>query len=110
MTDCKWCGLTHGPRCHAVVAIEYYPDGAVKRVEFVKPEPFLTASELAFRTQRGVSIDTAEYRGPSMSDLYGKSILAGNISCSEIKPDEITSDKLAAGPSINRSFGKSVLP
>jgi hypothetical protein len=35
---CRWCGAWHGPRCPTVQAIEYHPDGTVKRVEFVKPE------------------------------------------------------------------------
>lgn len=36
---CRWCGMIHGPRCYAVAAIEYHPDGTVKRVEFVPPQP-----------------------------------------------------------------------
>lgn len=36
---CGYCGVVHGPRCPYVQAIEYYPDGTVKRVEFVKPQP-----------------------------------------------------------------------
>lgn len=36
---CPWCGITHGPRCPSIQAIEYHPDGSIKRVEFVKPEP-----------------------------------------------------------------------
>lgn len=34
---CQWCGLIHGPRCPTVKAIEYHPDGTVKRVEFMTP-------------------------------------------------------------------------
>jgi len=34
---CKWCGVSHGPRCPSVAAIEYHPDGTVRRVEFVPP-------------------------------------------------------------------------
>jgi hypothetical protein len=37
--QCGWCGIIHGPRCPSVQAIEYHPDGTIKRVEFVKPEP-----------------------------------------------------------------------
>jgi hypothetical protein len=36
--QCGYCGMIHGPRCPSVQAIEYYPDGSVKRVEFVKYE------------------------------------------------------------------------
>jgi hypothetical protein len=32
---CRWCGLIHAsPMCPTVKAIEYHPDGTVKRVEF----------------------------------------------------------------------------
>lgn len=31
---CQWCGQIHGPQCPSVKALEYYPNGAVKRVEF----------------------------------------------------------------------------
>jgi hypothetical protein len=31
---CGWCGLYHGPTCPRVAAIEYHPNGLVKRVEF----------------------------------------------------------------------------
>lgn len=30
---CRWCGYTHSGVCPRVKAIEYFPDGAVKRVE-----------------------------------------------------------------------------
>lgn len=33
---CKHCGTIHGPLCPFVKAIEYHPDGAVKRIEFVE--------------------------------------------------------------------------
>lgn len=32
---CRWCGMHHGPRCPGVAAMEFHPDGTVKRVEFV---------------------------------------------------------------------------
>jgi hypothetical protein len=32
--QCRWCGRWHGPVCPRVQAIEYHPDGTVKRVEF----------------------------------------------------------------------------
>jgi len=31
---CQWCGLHHGVQCPSVKAIEYFPDGTIKRVEF----------------------------------------------------------------------------
>lgn len=39
--QCGYCGMIHGPRCPSVQAIEYYPDGTVKRVEFVRSEPII---------------------------------------------------------------------
>ena len=41
MNECRWCGLIHGPRCPSVKAIEYFPDGTVKRVEFMTPSDYL---------------------------------------------------------------------
>jgi hypothetical protein len=32
---CRFCGMYHGPLCPSVRAIEYHPDGTVKRVELV---------------------------------------------------------------------------
>jgi hypothetical protein len=37
--QCGYCGMVHGFRCPSVHAVEYYPDGTVKRVEFVKSQP-----------------------------------------------------------------------
>lgn len=36
---CAWCGRSHSGlgRCPEVKALEYYPDGAIKRVEFYTP-------------------------------------------------------------------------
>ncbi|HEU4635426.1 MAG TPA: hypothetical protein VFS41_04565 [Edaphobacter sp.] len=31
---CQWCGMIHNGTCPKVSAIEYHPNGAVKRVEF----------------------------------------------------------------------------
>jgi hypothetical protein len=33
--QCGWCGMIHGPTCPRIKAIEYYPNGTVKRVEFI---------------------------------------------------------------------------
>lgn len=36
ITNCRWCGMTHGIRCPSVKAIEYFGDGVtVKRIEFM---------------------------------------------------------------------------
>lgn len=34
LSECRWCGMTHGPQCPSVKAIDFFPDGTVKRVEF----------------------------------------------------------------------------
>lgn len=34
---CRWCGLYHGKKCPAVKAMEFHPDGSIKRVEFFAP-------------------------------------------------------------------------
>lgn len=31
---CTWCGCYHNTKCPLVKAIEYHPNGAIKRVEF----------------------------------------------------------------------------
>ena len=38
--SCQWCGMIHASTgvCPMVKALEYYPDGTLKRVEF-KPDP-----------------------------------------------------------------------
>lgn len=38
VATCQYCGAIHAGRCPAVAAIEYYPDGSVKRVEFLSPQ------------------------------------------------------------------------
>lgn len=32
--QCGHCGYIHGPICPRIKAIQYYPNGAVKRVEY----------------------------------------------------------------------------
>ena len=34
---CAFCGQLHSYRCPTVRAIEYHPDGSIKRVEFMTP-------------------------------------------------------------------------
>jgi len=36
---CQWCGTFHSTKCHLVKAVEFHPDGSVKRVEFYEPPP-----------------------------------------------------------------------
>lgn len=33
-TKCQWCGQIHMTVCFMVKALEYFPDGTIKRVEF----------------------------------------------------------------------------
>lgn len=42
--SCRWCGFFHGARCPQVAALEFSPDGTVKRVEFVAPQPMVSAA------------------------------------------------------------------
>lgn len=51
--QCGWCGIIHGPMCPRVKAIECYPDGTVKRVEFHENMP---------RLQRGPCREPTENR------------------------------------------------
>jgi hypothetical protein len=39
MQMCRWCGLMHGHVCPYVKALDFYPDGTVKRVEFFQETP-----------------------------------------------------------------------
>jgi hypothetical protein len=38
-TPCGHCGHYHGRLCPSVKAIEYYPDGGIKRVEYRDANP-----------------------------------------------------------------------
>ena len=47
MTPCPYCGTTHpSAKCYLVKAIEYFPDGQVKRVEFMTPRDLNVPSAL----------------------------------------------------------------
>lgn len=37
LETCQWCGCIHSGKCPQVKAIEYHPNGSVKRVEFFGP-------------------------------------------------------------------------
>ena len=43
---CAHCGgMDHGVNmCPRVAAVEYYPDGTTKRIEYVKPEPIVAGA------------------------------------------------------------------
>lgn len=34
MSSCKHCEMIHGGVCPKIKAIEYYPDGSIRRVEY----------------------------------------------------------------------------
>jgi hypothetical protein len=38
---CAHCGVYHSGRCPQVKAIEYYPNGNIKRIEFIGPGDYL---------------------------------------------------------------------
>ena len=60
VSSCQWCGSTHTGMCPTVKAIEYHPDGTMKRVEFktaadyppleMGPSPFWQAPNIALST------------------------------------------------------------
>lgn len=41
---CSHCGMLHVGPCLRIKAIEYYPNGTVKRVEYHAPQPVITAT------------------------------------------------------------------
>jgi len=43
---CRWCGLTHGYKCPIVRAMEFHPDGSLKRVEFVQPSDSMQSLQI----------------------------------------------------------------
>lgn len=55
LAQCQWCGIWHGPRCPQVQAVEYHPDGTVRRVEFIKPEPIDSTSRAVEAGKRSAS-------------------------------------------------------
>lgn len=44
-TTCRHCGQHHGPHCPLVKAVEYYPDGSLKRVEYIDAQPIQTVPQ-----------------------------------------------------------------
>ena len=49
--SCGWCGNYHTGVCWLVKAIEYHPNGGVKRVEFRDPQP-LAVPTIPFGPQK----------------------------------------------------------
>ena len=39
---CPHCGAAHRTTCPLVKAIEYHPNGQIKRIEFRDPQPMVT--------------------------------------------------------------------
>ncbi len=37
--NCPHCGMGHSGTCPRIRAIEYHPNGTVKRIEFHSPQP-----------------------------------------------------------------------
>jgi hypothetical protein len=68
MTKCQWCEKDHGLICPEIKAIEYHPDGMVKRVEFMtfadKMYPFLVPQPLPVYPSQP-PIPTYPYYGPT---------------------------------------------
>lgn len=44
MNTCPHCGLIHQTTCPRIKAMEYNPDGSVKRIEFHEPRPLIGAT------------------------------------------------------------------
>ncbi len=70
ITNCRFCGMSHGMRCPSVKAIEYFEDGVtVKRVEFMSAaDHYAPLSKLMW----------PDPKGPSWSGVanYGSSALS----------------------------------
>lgn len=61
---CQHCGMLHsGVTCPRIAAIDYYPDGAVRRVEYVQPPPI--------RVDAG---DISEFFKPIATNVYGRPV------------------------------------
>jgi hypothetical protein len=39
MTECKHCGMLHQGTCPRISAIDYYPNGSIKRIEYFENKP-----------------------------------------------------------------------
>ncbi len=61
--NCKFCGVVHGVQCPAVKAIEYYENGAIKRVEYKTAPDFPPASSYPY------VINGRWYEGPRLTGV-----------------------------------------
>lgn len=39
LTECVHCGLIHKGRCQRIKAIDFYPSGDIRRIEYHPPDP-----------------------------------------------------------------------
>lgn len=76
VTPCPHCGMLHGGICHLVKAIEYYPDGTVKRIEFKGPADYPQATIV------NPPLPLPSTWGPN---LTGAAPMVPNGTCSELK-------------------------
>jgi hypothetical protein len=44
--QCGYCGMIHGPKCPTVKAMEFHPNGSVKRVEFFAPNDYAESAQM----------------------------------------------------------------
>lgn len=53
---CRWCGAYHEQMCPHVKAMEYHPDGSIKRVEFKGASDYFQ-----FQEDRGSGFQWPQY-------------------------------------------------
>ena len=64
---CPHCGMFHTTTCPRIAAIEYHPDGTVKRVEFGVAAPaFPAISATVWRQDVGTGQEYRPYRPQTM--------------------------------------------
>jgi hypothetical protein len=49
---CRWCGGFHNSICPTIKAMEYYPDGTVKRVEFKPAQDYAAPLDMLAPVER----------------------------------------------------------
>lgn len=42
---CQYCGMSHSITCPRIKAMEYHPDGTIKRIEFHEPNATVTSDD-----------------------------------------------------------------
>lgn len=78
LNRCPHCGNIHSGQCSRVKAIEYYPDGRVKRVEYhdihvmresvINPDPFSPPYDITCHVWTGVKPLRITYGNPIMKE------------------------------------------